>query len=204
MIHPSKIQLQATFAKKGYKFFGDPMPFDLNIVGIRADDRVAGKFDDLVGVLCYDSKIVWREYWFPATVDSGDFYLRKPLHKDGTAVMLEGQYRGAYKLGIHGRTWASGGYEALEQVSPMRYVRDGNLDNKIDTDGRVFEAVLKTNIHRAYPNKVAEFIGKYSAGCQVIQNPADFEILLALCRQSVAIGFPNSFTYTLLNERELQ
>lgn len=198
------LQIQILFHKKGYRFFDSPMPYNLNIVGIRSSNRIADKFDDHIGVMYYDPKMVWQEYWWPATVDSGSFYLRQPLNKNGTAVLVAGQYRGAYKIGIHGRTWASGGYEALEQVSEMRYIRDNNRDNIIDLNGEQFNAILKTNIHRAYPNKIAEFVGKYSAGCQVFQNPEDFNMFMDICKKSFYFGYPNSFTYTLINERDLQ
>ena len=196
--------MKKVFLGKDFAFFDGRKPFNLNIIGVRSENRKAGRFDDIIMVIYRNQIRDWQVLAMDATVDSGIFYLKRPLNRNGTAVMLPGQYRGAYKLGIHGRTWVSGGYEALEQVKPMLYYRDNNKDDLIDIDeAKAFEAVLKTNIHRAYPNKISEFVGKYSAGCQVIKDPDDFKKFIHLVKTAIDWDMPNSFTYTLLNERDL-
>ena len=123
--------IQLAYKAKGYKFFPSG-EYNLNIFGIRNATREAGKFDDKIGVMYLDDSKQAHVHLWSATTDPGIHWLRNPLNKNGTAIMVKGQYRGAYKLGIHGRTWASGGYKALEQVRPMQYVRDNNQDDVLD------------------------------------------------------------------------
>ena len=49
----------------------------------------------------------------------------------------------------------------------------------------------------------ANYIGKYSAGCQVFQSPTDFADMMALADRQVKAGLGNSFTYTLIKEEDL-
>lgn len=191
--------IQDAYKRKGYIFFDNNTPYNLNIFGIRSTVRKAGEWDDMIGVVYRDSQLNWQNHLYVATTDSGKFYLRNPLNKNGTAIMIPGQYRGAYKVGLHGRSNILRSYKALEQKAEMRYVRDWNRDDILDISGTPFWANLKTNLHRAHSSKLAEFVGKYSAGCQVIRDPKDLESLLKLCDMSMLCGFPNSFTYTLFN-----
>lgn len=189
------------FKRSGYTLF-DKGYYNLNIFGIRGKDRSAGKFDDLICVLYRDESNQWQLFTAPATADPGKHYLKNPLNEDGTAILLPQQCRGAFKLGIHGRSWASGGYEALEQVAPMLYIRDNDKNSTLDVIGRVFRANLKTNLHRASRWKIVGFVEKFSAGCQVVQSYRKFRELIELCKLSIKHGYENSFTYTLFKEED--
>lgn len=208
-------KIKALYQKRGYTFFTGP--WNLNIIGIRSRVRTPDEFDDLIGIV-YELAGNEVAIWFRATVDSGKFYLQQPLSPNGTAILLPGQYRGVYKKGIHGRTWASGGYPALEQAEPMLYFRDNNRDAILDIPESIFEAHvlaghiekglvirdnIKSNIHRAAGNSVVEFVGKYSAACQVIQSPRDFNSFMRIIDSALENGHPNRFTYTLLHEEDL-
>lgn len=200
-------QLLEAYKKNNYKFFLDSK-FDCNLFGVRSSSRKAGEFDDIVGVFYKDYNDRDKVFCFKATTDPGVHWLHNPLSKDGTLIMLRGQYRGAYKLGIHGRTWASGGYKALEQVKDMYYVRDNNKDETLDLSlsndpKNIFKGVYKTNIHRASKWQKIPLIGKYSAGCQVIQSIDDFNTLIEICERQIEEGIGNSFTYTLFHEDEI-
>lgn len=193
------------YAQKRYKFFHSE--YDLNIFGIRSPQMIAGEWDDTIGVAYVDEKLNSHIELFKGTTDPSDKWLMKPFSKKGTLILLEGQYRGAYKLGIHGHTWSSGGYVALEQIKPMRYVRDNTLDNKLDIIGENVASdvgIYKTNIHRASKWSLADRVGSYSAGCQVIQDINDFNRLIDLCRKQLDSGLPNSFTYTLFSENDFR
>jgi hypothetical protein len=52
------------------------------------------------------------------------------------------------------------------------------------------------NIHRANEKSISTIIDKWSAGCQVLNNPADFKKILTLAKESKKLNF----TYTLLKE----
>lgn len=195
--------IKRIFKEKGYRFF-DNGDYNLNIIGIRSDESQSNQFDDYIVVIYKESGKEKIEI-FPATTDPGKPWLLNPMDKNGTAVIVPGQYLGAYTIGIHGRSHASGGYKALEQVKPMTYVRDNNKDSVINFElyndkSKQFSANLKTNIHRASKWSIVRLVETYSAGCQVIQDPKDFDKLMALADKS-AKKYGNSFTYTLLLQK---
>lgn len=200
----SSVEIRQVFENKGYTFFSGG-PYDLNIYGIRSKNSQSNQFDDVVGVIYEDSRGILRHKRYAATTDPGLHWLLNPLNVRGTAIMVPGQYRGAYRIGIHGRSSASGGYTALEQKTPMRYVRDNNVNRKLDfslyeNPANTFSANIKTNIHRAHLTRLQSVVDRYSAGCQVIQKPEDFHELMDICKRALKYRWPNSFTYTLLEE----
>lgn len=204
---------------KGWSYFDNGKPFNLNIIGIRSESRGSGKFDDTM-MLSYRNKAGARIVrWFPFTADPGTHWLLRPMVSSGTLIMLPDQYRSSYAIGIHGRSWASGGYPALEQLKDMVYVRDNNRDDVLDIPNsgihcdivrecyraglNVVRGNFKTNIHRAHSSLVSELIGRHSAGCQVLKNAEDFNDLMRAARLAVDSGFRNVFTYTLIHEKWL-
>jgi len=187
--------LKALVEREGHKFF-DKGSFNVNIVGVRSKNTKAGKFDDMIYV-AYRSKGQEILFEAKATLDPGSKYLLSPLNSKGTAIIAPGQYRGAYKIGIHGRSWKSGGYKALEQKNTISYYRDNNKDKCLDRFGNKYYENGKTNIHRASKWKIEELVKGYSAGCQVIQNYNKFQKFMYICEKAKAIH-GNSFTYTLI------
>ncbi len=178
---------------KGYRVFENRKGHDLNLVGIRTSSVDANTFNDWVTAF-YIFNDDWNFFAFPATTDPGTFYRKEPLNVKGTAVMKPGQYRGAYKIGKHKQ------YKALEQKKPMTVYRDANRDGRLDTAGMEEDTGnYKTNIHRSNAHRPSVVVGKWSAGCQVLQDPDHFAFLLMLCERSKS-KFGNSFTYTLLEE----
>ena len=194
---PTVQQIIKAMQLKGYAVFDNEKGFDLNIVGIRSREIKSGRFDDLIAVF-YRRGGCWCHNVFPATTDPGLYYLKNPLVESGAGIMKPGQYRGAYKIGKH-----QGKYNALVQRGgEIAVVRDFNRDGVLDLDsGREETGYFGGNIHRASANIESTNVGKWSALCQVIANPWDFEIFMALCRAGVA-AFGNSFTYTLLEEAD--
>ena len=181
--------------KKKYKVFKNSKGHDLNIVGIRSSSIDANTFNDWITVF-YKFNKVWNFFAFPATTDPGTYYRKKPMNVKGTAVMKPGQYRGAYAIGKHK------GYKALQQVKSMIVYRDANRDTKLDTKGMEEDTGINlTNLHRANAYRASTEVGKWSAGCQVIQDPDHFTFLLSLCERGKE-KFSNSFTYTLLREED--
>lgn len=199
--------IRAVLDQKGYAFF-DAGPYDMNIIGIRSNESKSNSFDDMLYLIYKDESYQWHIRHYPITTDPGKPWLLNPLPgTGGTAILVPDQYRKAYKIGIHGRSHASGGYVALEQIKPMRYVRDRNRDSVIDfklyeDTKNIFVANIKTNIHRASKWAVARWVEVHSAGCQVFQNPAHFDQFLDLCKKQVKHGMGETFTYTLLEQRD--
>jgi hypothetical protein len=176
----------------GYRYFVTGK-YNLNIFGIRnLDDPHSNRFNDLICLTYVDDfgKMNLKKY--AATTDPGLYYRRNPMNPKGTAVLIPGQYRGVYKVGLHT------GYEALVQYKPMKYWRDNNRNDELDFSGQVYEEVVATNIHRAtaIDGLTSNLVDKYSAGCQVIASKNQYKEFMYLVNKSRDI-FGNSFTYTL-------
>jgi len=158
-------------------------------------------------VAYYDDKRKAHVHYFDCTTTPGNHWLLNPLNVNGTAIMVPGQYRGLYKIGLHNRSRPSRSYEALEQKGIAKYYRDNNKDNKLDFTSKIYEGNNKTNIHRAASSGWSTFIDKWSAGCQVItgkytENTTNWDKFMELCKLS-SRRYSNSFTYTLLTTDDL-
>jgi len=78
---------------------------------------------------------------------------------------------------------------------------DANRDTTIDKDGEIYTGIFGINIHRSNPSNQSQVVEKWSAGCQVFQKVADFNFFMNCCRKAAKI-YGNSFTYTLLEEKD--
>lgn len=187
---------QKIFAKKGYAFFTKG-EYNLNIIGVRhKGNKITNYFDDYI-VLIYNTdtqKNVKRI--FKATTLPGKKSMDNPSHVKGTAILKEGQYRGAYTIRAH-----RGKYNALCQNKVLPVYRDNNKDNVYDFNPITIDnGVFGINIHKAGVNSIN--IDGWSYGCQVFQSATDFSSFMSLVNKSSKI-YGNSFTYTLINEEDL-
>jgi hypothetical protein len=79
-----------------------------------------------------------------------------------------------------------GKYTALTQCRPVQVYRDNNRDEIIDMqEDSIYEGIFGINIHRAHSQFEVQTVGKYSAGCQVIQRSSDFDVLINACEKQV-------------------
>ena len=198
--------VKSVILKKGYRFFINVD--SINIIGVRSNEST-NKFSDYICVLWMDSNYNKHIQTFPCTTKPGKHWLLNPLNINGTIILMEGQYLGVYKLGIHNRSRPSRSYEALEQVKPMKYFRDNNKDQVLDYSGKIYEGNFKTNIHRSAKSGWSKFVDKWSAGCQVITGffrnteTTNWERFLTLCKMSER-KYGNLFSYTLINEKDFR
>ena len=145
----------------------------------------------------------WVIDCYPITTEPGTRILQRPLssvaHK-GTAILVPGQYRGAYSIGTHG---GKRKYKALcQRHGPVEVWRDNNRDRFADTGGLKETGMFGINIHRQWGPDDREYTGGVSAGCQVFQSSLDFYQFMETCDlASEQCG--NSFTYALVKEREV-
>ena len=195
-------QYMKVFTNKGYAFFekGD---YNLNIVGVRNDSGRPDIFDDFINVF-YKIDGEWVADTYVATTEPGPNLLKWPLksvrHK-GAAILVPGQYRSVYQIGMHG---GKRKYTALTQRNgPVSVYRDNNRDEKADTDNPIEKGMFGINIHRHWGSDELEYIKGVSAGCQVFQSSVDFYEFLETCHKSADI-WGNKFTYTLLGESEIK
>ena len=89
------------FARKGYTFFtkGD---YNLNIIGVRHKGaKVTNHFDDCLVVIYNTANEQNVKRVFVCTTLPGKKAMEHPMQIKGTAILKEGQYRGAYKIGYH-------------------------------------------------------------------------------------------------------
>ena len=84
-------RLKSIFDRKGYKFF-EKGNYNLNIIGVRSDVRIANRFDD--GLLCvYKKKDRWQLHEYKITTDAGRYWLKNPMIKEkGCALLVPNQF----------------------------------------------------------------------------------------------------------------
>ena len=185
------------FAKKNYKYFtkGD---YNLNIIGIRAKEtKVTNKYDDIL-VVIYNEKGKEIRKCYNITTDPGKYYMNNPENIKGTAILVPNQYCSTWRIGYH-----RGKYEALCQNKPVKVYRDGNKNMTYNmTSESIDKGIFGINIHRSNEFWTRNTVDQYSAGCQVFNNPIEFNAFMRLCEEQRKL-YGNSFTYTLIKEEDL-
>lgn len=178
---------------KGYAVFeNDTKPFNINYVGIRDIEGINTFNDPLIMFWKYAGH--WNYYSRPGTTDPGTYYLLDPINDAGTAILKEGQYRGAWELGLHK------GYEALVQRKEVTVIRDWNLDGRLDVDsGCEDTGFFGINHHAA--GKDSTQVDRWSAGCQVTANKTLYDVALQIWKGS-AEAWGEGVTYTVLNKKD--
>ena len=111
--------------KKGYTVFEqDDKPFNLNIIGVRADDATTNVFNDRLHI-CWKYKGKWTDFNFPVTCDSGLYWLNNPLSKLGTAIAATTFLSGAFDRkpqDIYTPTYNVGYAEFAKQRPKFSYI----------------------------------------------------------------------------------
>jgi acid phosphatase class B len=177
---PTIEELKAQFTELGYKWPA------FHIVGIRSKANLPNQFDDLIGMVQGD-----QVKWYTGTTNPGTFWLNHPMNSLGTAVLKAGQYIDTYTIGLH-----QGKYTALKQSKKVTVYRDADKDSVAEEQGKEDTGLFGINIHRANESTESKNVDKWSAGCQVMNNPSQFKELIQACIKSGK----KSFTYTLLKE----
>lgn len=179
----------ARVKQAGFTVF-ESVDYDMNIIGERNPNGEPDRFDDWIHI-CYLEGGSWQWHAYKCTTDAGLYYLRN----GNTAILIHNrQYRGAYMLGLH-----RGQYEALVQRGNEVCVwRDRNADNVHDYGQNEECGYFGINIHRASRIVASQSVDQYSAGCQVIQDPDEYNDFIKRCKlQPERTGY-DKFSYTLL------
>jgi hypothetical protein len=212
---------------KNYNLYlKDTYNYNVNLVAIRSNsDKDADTYNDvLYQFYFYNDKLYCERY--NCTTDPGIYYRRNPISNIGTAILLPGQYKRMYSIGLH-----HGKYKALVQVNNCKVIRDYNKDNLLDrllpdnsyicstihNGNTIIERYSKSgypdiiietgmfgiNIHRSSidGDLYTDNIGKYSAGCTVIPDINMFNKFMDINTKAANI-YGNRFTYTLLDESD--
>lgn len=190
--------LLPTFLKNS-KWKVHERPYEINMVGFRANRTKANRFDDTF-VVFFKNKYGFLEMQkYDCTTDPGTFWLEQLGTPQGTAILQAGQYVDAYQLGFH-----RGLYKAFVQRGEVKIRRDYNRNAKLDfLNGEVMNGNYGINIHRATSNGTSKTINQYSAGCQVLANSSDFAELISFGERHDSF-YGNKFTYGLIDNRQQQ
>lgn len=172
--------LAVEFARLGYSW---PK---FHIIGVRSKANEKNNFDDTIYVI--NGKFFSS---YSCTTNPGTYWLLNLMNPKGTAVLAPGQYQDTFAFGLH-----QGKYEALVQIKPVTVFRDNDKDDTAEEQGVKESGMFGIHIHRANPSIISKLIDKWSAGCQVLNDPKQFDALMAACKKSKN----KSFTYTLLEE----
>lgn len=182
-----------------YWFPGEDSHYDLFLFGVRHPNARLGQWDDVLGAIMRIEGVGWRYRLWPGTTDPGVDGDRKDdprLHVDGTAILVPGQYRGCWTLGLH-RAGTSSEHEAFRQHRPMRFWRDHEQDGVRTTGGRVLSDTIGCNGHRPYKDGLGR-VGVASLACQVWQWQRDHAEAMGWAHlQQAAHPTWRSYSYTL-------
>ncbi len=203
-------QLKTICQKKGYAFFenGD---YNLNIIFVRKDDIFDNRFSDTL-YIAFKINGIWQLLTIPCTTLAGTLGVggeQNPLTGtqtgtgvSGTAVIVEGQYRGVYQFidTYTGWLW----YPYFAQIKSMKYYRDNDKNGRISR-GQIYEGNYATNLHRMSNNGIiSEFVNfwnvGWSQGCMGSIEP-EFKKMLPIVREAVK-RYGDKFTMTLLHQND--
>ena len=187
------------FKAKGYVWFTKGN-YNLNIIGVRShnNNKVTNLYDDVL-VVDYNTGNGHKRVCYTITTEPGRYYMEHLGNPKGTAILVPGQYRGCWQIGLH-----RGKYKALCQKKEVKVYRDNNKNMIYDMNPEnIDKGIFGINIHRSNDFYTRNTIDQYSAGCQVFNNPAYFNSFIRLCEEQRKL-YGNSFTYTLINEEDMQ
>ena len=186
------------FKDKGYAWFTKGS-YNLNIIGIRSNNnKVTDKYDDIL-VVDYNTDNGHKRVCYTITTEPGKYYMQNLCNPKGAAILVPGQYRGCWQIGLH-----HGKYKALCQRKAVKVYRDNNKDMIYNiTPKSIDKGIFGINIHRSNKTCICDTIDKYSAGCQVFNDPVEFNAFIRLCETQRKL-YGNTFTYTLINEEDMQ
>lgn len=177
---------------RDYAVFEDPDGHDLNLIGIRSASIEPRRFEDWIAV-AYRHGTTWNFFPFPASTDPGTFWGDRPDRVRGEAVLCPGQHRGLWRPGRYR------GARALRQVAPASAWAAVRREHFLDPEGMP-ETTLHSGVDlvRAPDHDDGK---RWSAGCQVLQDPDHFRFLIALCERARRHR-GGALTYTLLEEAD--
>jgi len=155
------------------------------ILAVRSKADKPNKFDDKFYIYKGEKFITVTT----GTTNAGKSILKggfKKYNKKGAAIVKADEwYYDIYKYGLH-----RGKMPALRQRSskPIKYFRDGNMNDKAEEIGEVYSGVIYTNFHGSTYNRGSLLerneINGWSAGCLVCNNNPKYESLIRLFRMS--------------------
>ena len=194
-------QLKQIVESKGYIFF-DKGNYNLNFIWVRLDMIADNHFTDIL-YIAYKENGEEKVLQVKATTLPG---LKGSLYNPikvrgvtGTAVIQEGQYRGAWKFIDSYKDFSK--YPFFMQIKPIKYWRDGNKDNVID-EVNPEEAINGTHWHKMSnvgdKRKIETFeVNNWSLGCMGCP-VSEWDKVIELTRKAIKEGQSCIFTGTII------
>ena len=170
-------KLKDAYNNLGYKFYTNDL--HINLFGIR-DASDVNTFNDCIG-FCYVENGIPCIKKYKGSTDPGKYYLLNPMCSAGAAIVVPGYYPDLFAIGKH-----RGQYEALVQHSDIKVYRDRNKDTNLDFNpDSIQKGQFGINMHRTSAYGPVDYVGKYSAGCQILNSPNDLAEILKFCKISM-------------------
>jgi peptidoglycan hydrolase-like protein with peptidoglycan-binding domain len=181
----------------GHQVWGEK--WRLWLFGVRAPNRDANAFDDMLGCYYVNDDGMWEAAYWPGTTDPGTYWLENPMNSAGCAILKTGQYLDTWTIDLH-----AGKYEALcQRAGEVTVYRDASGDNKLNLDpSTTTTGYFGINLHAATqrPDGVSTQVDKWSAGCQVHASANGFDEMMKLAHQQVQKTGLSTFSYTLMDQ----
>jgi len=175
---------------------------EITLIGIRDEaDLQKDVINDYLGYIMKDKIFICK-----GTTDPSVYYTtnKKDRNPQGTFHLKEGFHEKIWCVGRHK------GYEAL--VNDWRYClptvgwRDTNYNFKYDEKDIEVKGHFGINFHRMHPSILVPFIGKYSAGCQVVHDVKDFRHIIDTVKSTQMYRGTSEktvFNYLLINIKDI-
>ena len=167
----------------------------LNIWGIRTPQ---GEFNDY---FLYFWRVgnQWKKILAKGTTEPGQSYLQKKmLNKNGTAILVHNQqYLDCWEVRKHKQQ-----YDALCQIRGYQFKvwRDANQNGVVDYGGDIYTDATGINNHSTRLGYLANWIGDFSAGCQVVWFWAVFAEIMKLVKERNE----KTYSYALITDEALK
>jgi hypothetical protein len=167
---------------------------EITLIGIRdSKDQEKDVINDYLGFITEKELFLCK-----GTTEPGVYWVKNKVerNKKGTFHLLEGFHEKIWSIGTHK------GYEALTnqypQCKPTKGWRDANYDFTRDNKDIIVCDYFGINFHRMHPVSIVDKIGKYSAGCQVVQNAKDLAYVLTNIKNSLAYKKDKKATFNYM------
>lgn len=195
MIKFTTHEILDAFEKKGFRIFSDGR---INLFGIRKENGTVNAFDDWIGYI-KKSGGHWVSEMLIGTTEPGLPFLRKVINPKGCAILVPGQHRNIFILGLHRNKYLA----FVQRGGKVTVARDNNKDDVLDYNGEHDTGYFGINLHKAGKWAKLLMVGKSSAGCQVTFDRAEGYDNLIKEGEKSEKDYSKFFDYALFLENEI-
>lgn len=177
-------------------------PFDVTLGGIRTKDNVANTFNDWLFASYWNDKKELISVIVAGTTDAGLTARLKPSNPKGVVIIQHGiQHRGVYRLEnpkVVPSERGHKGKEAFRQIAPMKYWRDNNKNNILETGLNEEFTLSFTNGHDMGTRGLQ--VNNWSEGCWG-STEKNMQLLYDMGWLQFNNGLGRIFSFAMLHEK---